>query len=164
MSISGISSGTSATPLTFQALRSQINQDFSTISSSLQSNNVAGAQQAYSDIVQLTQGGSSAAAGGTLGKDFANLGTALQSGTAGSAQTALSQFDTDAAAQAQTNGVEGHHHHHHGGGSAESTSTSSDTSASGTTDSSGTTSSTASSSGGSNFLGSLVQLGLSLLK
>jgi hypothetical protein len=161
MSISGISSGTSATPLTFQALRSQINQDFSTISSSLQSNNVAGAQQAYSDIVQLTQGGSSAAAGGTLGKDFANLGTALQSGTAGSAQTALSQFDTDAAAQAQTNGVEGHHHHHHGGGSAESTSTSS---ASGTTDSSGTTSSTASSSGGSNFLGSLVQLGLSLLK
>jgi hypothetical protein len=151
MSVSGISSGAGSTPLSYQALRSEVSQDFNTIASSLQSNNIASAQQAYADIVQLTQGGN-AAAGGTLGKDFANLGAALQSGNVGSAQAAFSQFQTDAATQAQTSGTEGHHHHHHGGAASSATTGTSSTTAS------------AGSSSGTSLLGSLFQIGLNFLK
>ena len=79
-------------PTPVQNVRTRVQQDFSQIAQSLQSNNLAGAQQAYKDLVQLTPAGKSA-----IQKDISGLGTALQSGSLSSAQTAFSKLQSDLA-------------------------------------------------------------------
>jgi hypothetical protein len=154
MSTTGITpaSGSPIGPTTLQSLQNRAQQDFSQIAQSLQSNNLAGAQQAYTDLVQLTPGGSN-----SIQSDLASLGTALQSGSVSSAQTAFSKLQTDLATTAQsgTQGT-GHQHHHHHGSSAASTS------APVASTNSTSTASTSPTTVGSIF-GALVKAGLSLL-
>jgi hypothetical protein len=90
MSISGLGS----LPAGIQGLNSRISRDFTDLGSSLQSNNISGAQQAYADIVRVTHG-AAAAGGAGLGPDFARLGTALRSGNLSNAQAAYARFQAD---------------------------------------------------------------------
>jgi hypothetical protein len=167
MSTTGITpaSGSPIGPTTFQSLQNRAQQDFSQIAQSLQSNNLAGAQQAYADLVQLTPGGQSASAGGSnpIQSDLASLGTALQSGSVSTAQTAFSKLETDlaTAAQSGTQGT-GHHHHHHHGSSAPSAATPAASTDTASSSDSTSTASTSPTTVGSIF-GALVKAGLSLL-
>ncbi|MGD1073062.1 MAG: hypothetical protein ABSB15_23330 [Bryobacteraceae bacterium] len=80
----------SISPTPVENARNRVQQDFSRIAESIQSNHLAGAQQAYKDLVRLTPAGQSA-----IQSDLASLGTALQSGSVSGAQTALSKLQTD---------------------------------------------------------------------
>jgi hypothetical protein len=96
-----------------------VQQDFAQIAQSLQTNDLVGAQHAYSDLVQLTPTGQSAnqtpAGSGSnpVPNDLASLGSALQSGSVSSAQDAFSKLKTDLSL----------HHHHRYGSSAPGAST-----------------------------------------
>lgn len=94
----------------------QARQDFEQMFQSLQSGNLAGAQQAYSDLQQLRSGASttsgavdatSTAAAPTtatpspVAADWSSLGQALNSGSLSSAQDALTKLKQDAVAQWQ---------------------------------------------------------------
>jgi hypothetical protein len=150
--ISGISptSGSGTDPASVQNIRTRVQQDFAQIAQSLQSNDLAGAQQAYSDLVQLTPASQSANQTGTAGNpvpsDLASLGSALQSGNTATAQTAFSKLETDLS----------HNHHHRHGSSAPGAST---PPASTDTTNPGTGSSPTSAGG---LFGALVKTGLKL--
>jgi hypothetical protein len=137
---------------------SQRRQDFTQLSTALQSGNLQGAQQAFSNLEQLQGGPSSSSSGGStspatsgsgtagsgtagtnaVANDFAALGQALSSGDLSQAQSAFTQLQTDmqSAKQSGSSGgqtqVEGHRHHHHGGG-GESAQPSSSSTSSGST-------------------------------
>ncbi len=115
MSISALSSNL-ITDLSQQQRQNplqQIRQDFSQLSSALQSGDLSTAQSAYANIQQLMQtqeNGSAPIAGSTssntVHSDFAALGQALQSGDIGQAQTAFSQLQQDFQASRQTSKIE----------------------------------------------------------
>ena len=162
MSTSGISlsSVNALDPTAFQNVKNRVQKDFTQISQSLQSNDLAGAQKAYSDLVQLSPGAQAAnqtQTGSTTNpvqSDFASLGQALQSGNLSGAQTAFSKLQTDLSTATQGTPQAGHHrHHHHASSSTDAATTTS------TADS--TTSAASATSAG--ILGSLVKTGLSLL-
>lgn len=151
MSISPISLGYSMLQSSSSSGSSR-RQDFTQLANALQSGNLQGAQQAFSNLEQLQGGQSSSSSGGSttsatpgsgasstnpIANDFAALGQALSSGNLNEAQSAFTQLKTDiqSAQESGSSGgqtqVQGHHHHHHHGG-GESTSSSSSSSSSGT--------------------------------
>lgn len=118
----------------------QIQSDFQSLSTALQSGNLANAQQAYSALKsaapELFQT-SSPSSSDPLTSALTSIGSALQSGDITGAQTAMASLQQAA---------KGHHHHHHGTGSTtdSAASTTAQTEAEGsqaTTSSSGSSSS-----------------------
>jgi hypothetical protein len=126
MSISSITPNT-ALPPTWQNVFQQRRQDFSQLAQALQSGDLAGAQQAFSDLQSLqpnTGNGTntnSNSSGNPIAKDWAALGQALSSGNLSQAQSDFAQLQTDiktayqnqSGAQGTNRAHHGHHHHHH---------------------------------------------------
>jgi len=80
----------------------QNSQDFAALKSSLNSNNLAGATQAFATLQQDIQNASSSAGGKSpfdpsspIGKDFQAIGQALQSGDLAGAKQAFTSFKAD---------------------------------------------------------------------
>jgi DNA-binding FadR family transcriptional regulator len=86
----------------------QLRQDFSQLSSALQSGDLSGAQSAYSSLQKLLQSRQNSAATpgsnvpNTIQTDFAALGQALQSGDVNQARSAFSQLRSDLQARRNT--------------------------------------------------------------
>jgi ribosomal protein S20 len=143
MSISALSSNSLYTPVTSsQSSGSTIQQDFKQLAQALQSNDLSGAQSAFSSLQQLLQSSQSSSgqqqtasttSSSPLQTDFNNLGNALASGDLSGAQSAFTQLQSDlsAATQSGTSQAGGHHHHRH-----HEASSTSDTASTGETDSS----------------------------
>jgi hypothetical protein len=123
---------------------SQIKQDFQSLASDLQSNNLTGAQQAFTALQQLlpnpsagnqTQTGQSGSGQNQFGTDLSAVGQALQNGDLSGAQQAFATLQQD------MQSVQGqhhyHHHHHHGSSSTQSTSSATSNSSSQSTNGSG---------------------------
>jgi hypothetical protein len=99
------SSDSSATDSVVAQMRSDIqqnSQNFGLLKGELNSNNLAGATQAFANIQQAIQNASSAAGGKSpfdqkspIGKDFQAIGSALQSGDLSGAKQAFASFKTD---------------------------------------------------------------------
>jgi len=105
-------SSTSSDNDVWQTLRKQRNQDFKALQSALQSGDLSGAQQAFSNFQQDAQ--SSSPAGKKTQNtqavaDFQSLQSALQSGDLNAAQKAFASWQHDLQSARQTH----HHHHHH---------------------------------------------------
>ena len=138
MTVSGLSSTTNANQTDWQTTMAQRKQYFNQLNQALQSGDLAGAQNAYASLQQLTPNGSQnsttttgAAGTSSTQSDFSALGQALQSGDLTGAQKAFSQVQQD-----MQTAHAGHHHHHHSKAANDTTSTQ---------DSSGTTSSSSTS-------------------
>lgn len=137
MSVSAISSSQTATPQdnastlppALQALANQYNA----LGASLDSNDLAGAQQAFAALVQsvpaappptdaspASSDASSPPSDPSVGSDLVSLGQALQSGDLSGAQAAFAKLQqaVQAADPTATDKPRGHHRHHghHGGG------------------------------------------------
>ncbi len=153
MTISSVSSG--ANPYT-QGLQSgqvsdafkQRKQDFSALSSALQSGDLAGAQKAFSALQQDTQALRQSRSGQGADQDGDNDGSKTSQASQASQASqngktsmqdlmnqlkqALSSGDLQGAQQAfatlqQNRQANGHHHHHHGGAGASNTTSASST-------------------------------------
>ncbi|HVB38525.1 MAG TPA: hypothetical protein VND92_08300 [Vicinamibacterales bacterium] len=126
MSTAGISSAGTLNPLYTQTTNAQQRRNlFQQLAQSLQSGNLAQAQQAYTSLVQNQPAGASS--NGPIAQDLQTVGQALQSNDLQGAQQAFAKLQTDFQA------VRGHHHHHHGGGqNATNQAAGSNTSLSGT--------------------------------
>ena len=116
MSISAISSNATTDFQTWQATSRQRRQDFQNLATALQSGDLSGAQQAYSDLTTLMPSTSTSASSqpastgvNAIQKDISALGQALASGNLTEAQKDFSQMKTDM----QSAGIRGGHHHHH---------------------------------------------------
>ena len=120
MTVSDVSSSMQ----TWQASMQQRKQDFSQLSSALQSGDLTSAQKAFASLQSLngqgqnsqtnSTGNSTNKSNNTISNDFNSLGQALQSGNLKDAQTALAKLQSDM--KAQKSG----HHHHKGTGSSSS--------------------------------------------
>jgi len=130
MSIAGISSD----PTFYQNYVSpfqQVRKDFAALKTSLNSNDLAGAQKAFAtlqkDMQSIGQAQSSQQIGANspLDNDLAALSTALQKGDLQGAQNAFATLTQDMQQMRQTQGGQqtqkAHHRHHHHGGSAQNT-------------------------------------------
>jgi soluble cytochrome b562 len=98
MSISSLS-GVGTDSASFQEIRKQIQQDVSNLESSLQSNNLSGAQSAFSALQQLLPGNSNTSntsvadsTGTSFTDDISAIGNALSSGDLAGAQQAFSNL------------------------------------------------------------------------
>jgi hypothetical protein len=99
------SSDTSSTESAVAQMRSDIqqnSQNFGALKDTLNSNNLAGATQAYATLQQNIQTASSAAGGRSpfaanspIGKDFQSLGRALQAGDLSGEKQAFNSFKAD---------------------------------------------------------------------
>jgi len=136
----------------------QRKQDFSTLSSALNSGDLQGAQKAFAALQQDQQaiqqnrgaqgadqdgdndGSKTSSSASQRNQDMTALGSALNSGDLKGAQQALANLQQDMQASRA-----GHHHHHHGGNaqSASAAATSSTSSAGDNTASTGSISTTA---------------------
>jgi hypothetical protein len=94
-----------------------VQQQFGQLLKSINSGDLAGAQQAYTELSQ-----SPAAANGPLASTLKQIGTALQSGDIGGAKQALTSL------QQQVSTHRGHHHGHGGAKPVAPASASTDTS------------------------------------
>jgi len=159
MSIAGIAATVAPVfdPSAFQNVRGRVQQDFSQIAQSLQSNSLAGAQQAYSDLAQLTPGGTpaSTSSANPFQSDLASLGSALNAGDLGGAQSAFQKLETDATTAQTTGGAPNGHFFHRQYHAPE-------TAASTTTPSTASTDSSSSPITAGSVLGALVKTGISL--
>jgi hypothetical protein len=171
MSISALSSNSLYTPVTSsQSSGSTIQQDFKKLAQALQSNDLSGAQSAFSSLQQLLQTSqpssgqqqaASTTGGSPLQTDFNNLGQALASGDLSGAQSAFTQLQSDlsAATQGGTSQTSGHHHRHHEvSNTSDASSTSETDSSTGGTESAGT-SPTAQPASSTNPYGTISLLG-----
>jgi hypothetical protein len=146
MSITSVSAGSNYYSSTTTQSTSSPRSNFRNLFQSLQSGDLAGAQQAYAAIQQslpANAGATSAASAAgsstasqpvsAIGSDFQAIGQALQSGDLSAAQQAFAKLQQDGQSAIQAHGG-GHHHHHHGSGAGvpatASTSSSSSSSAS----------------------------------
>jgi hypothetical protein len=106
MSISNVSSGT---PVYQASQPDSLRQNFQQLSQSLQTGNLANAQQAYAALMQNLPSPNTSSPSGASNNPFqqglAAVGTALQSGDLAGAQQALQTI-------AQKGGHHGHHHRH----------------------------------------------------
>ena len=107
MSISSVSSSPNPNQAAFQ----QTKADFSSLSNSLQSGDLSGAQNAFSTLQSNLQGSPNASKL-TSDPNYQALQTALQNGDVSGAQTAFSALQQDVKS-AHKGG-----HHHHGQGAA----------------------------------------------
>jgi hypothetical protein len=114
MSISAVSSDTAPDFQVCQSASRQRKQDFQALASSLESGNLGGAQQAYSDLAALSSAStsgstqSSATAASSVQQDYAALGKALGAGNLAEAQQDFTKMQSDM----KTAGFHGRHHHH----------------------------------------------------
>jgi hypothetical protein len=97
MSAAGISNIALPQPPTFNSLQHQRRVDWHHLADSLQSGDLAGAQQAYGDITALRQLSTRYRhfPNQQVGQDFAALGQALNSGDLPGAQQAFAKFQQD---------------------------------------------------------------------
>ena len=129
MSISGISSSTNAHYQDPMSQLQSVRQDFSSLTTSLASGDLTGAQNAFATLMQDLGGNTSAQSGQQTGApsqldtDLTTLGNALNSssGDLTAAQKAFATLLQDLKA----GGL--HHHHHHHTGRAQNTTGSLDT-------------------------------------
>jgi hypothetical protein len=132
MSVSSVSSsGNSYQPISANQ-PGQLRQSFKDLETSLQSNDLAGAQSAVSAVQQALQSSPFAqAAQGTgqtsaVGTDLSALSQSLSANDLSGAQTAFAKLQQDLqSARAQAG--EGHHHHHHHSASGTQTAATSTT-------------------------------------
>jgi hypothetical protein len=128
MSIAGISSD----PTLYQNYVSpfqQVRKDFAALKTSLNSNDLAGAQKAFTtlqkDMQSQVQSSQQTGANSPLDNDLAAISTALQKGDLQGAQNAFATLTQDVQQMPQTQGGQQtqkvHHRHHHHGGSAQNT-------------------------------------------
>lgn len=105
MSVSSVGLNQSVGASGWRSTIRQAHQDFDQLFQSLQSGDLAAAQQAYNAFQQLQAGQTSstatptasvAATANPVATDWSALGQALQAGNLSSAQTALTQLETDA--------------------------------------------------------------------
>ena len=118
MSISAVGSS-SIDQASVYAANQQRMKAFKTLSSAVQSGDLADAQKALATLQKDMPSGLQGAAGqnSTISTDFTNLADAINSGDAAGAQKALATLQKD------IQKVHGQHHHggHHGGGSTPAT-------------------------------------------
>jgi hypothetical protein len=100
MSISGVSSSSVSNPLIQQDSQ---RQQLLALTKAIDSGDLSGAQQAYSDLTS-SQNGSGPDPNSPLGQALAQIGKDLQSGDIGAAQQTLTALRSQ---------VRGHRHHHH---------------------------------------------------
>ena len=131
MSIASISNAGSSNLQNWQILMRQRQQDTQNLASSLQSGDLSGAQQAYSDLQALvstdTSGTSSTSSSPLVQQDFAKLGQDLSAGNLTQAQKDFSQFKTDFQSVLSQNGGAVHRHHGHHGHKTDNDSNSTNT-------------------------------------
>jgi hypothetical protein len=116
MSISALSSSSYSPATSSQSTFNALKKDFNELSQALRSNDLSGAQAAFSDLQQLLQKSQASSgqlqyaskSGGSVETDFNSLGTALASGDLSQAQSEFTQLQSDLSAA--TGG--GQHHHH----------------------------------------------------
>ena len=130
MSVSGISSCPTAYRKYASPLQ-QVRKDIGALKTSLNSNDLAGAQKAFTalqkDMQSIGQAQTSQQSGANspLDNDLAAISTAMQKGDLQGAQNAFATFTQDMQQMRQTQGGEQtqkvHHRHHHHGGSAQDT-------------------------------------------
>jgi ribosomal protein S20 len=123
MSISGVSSGTTAS-YTTNTQQNDVRNAFKQVADAINNNDVDGAQNAFDNLAALLNGdqssstsnstsSSSSSQSSTSGTDLASLlnqvGSALQSGDLDQAKQALQNLQ-------QSGQASGKHRHHHGGG------------------------------------------------
>ena len=121
-SVSGVSTSLNQYQVDWQNNLKQWQQNFSQLGTALQSGDLAGAQAAFSALLQNTPASSptqTSQQGGATGikADFDALGQALQSGDVDAAKTAFTKLQQDL----QTARAH-HHHHHHGQATGQSSS------------------------------------------
>ena len=119
MSITPVGSNTCTNSAYSQNSFKKLQADFKALSTALQNNDLASAQQAFAQIqkddpklaqaMPAQQNSSSGNSANSASNDLASLASALQNGDLSGAQKALAAFQQDAQA------VRGHHHRHHGG-------------------------------------------------
>jgi hypothetical protein len=120
MAVSGISS---SSVNSYQPSRQDsFRQQFLQLAKSLNSGDLAGAQQAYTSLTQA-QGSTQIDPNSPFGQALTQIGKSLQSGDITGAQQALSALKQQGAQGA-------HHHHHHKASSSSSCSTSNSSSSS----------------------------------
>ena len=125
MSVSAVSSSSPLATSGLQTDYQKARADFKALSSALQSNDLAGAQQDFAALQQdapvfaqalsNAQSTSTAASAG----DLKSLASALQSNDLTGAQSAVAAFKQDASTSVA--GVPHHHHRHHYGAGSSST-------------------------------------------
>jgi hypothetical protein len=124
MSLSAVSSTSPFATSGLQTDYQKARAEFKALSSALQSNDLAGAQQDFAALQQdapvFAQALSSAQNTSTASPvgDIKSLASALQSNDLTGAQNAMSAFKQDTSSIA---GVGHHHHHHHYGAGSSST-------------------------------------------
>ncbi len=145
MSVSAVSNNNSLSQTGSQGSAGQAEKLFKQLASSLKSGNLSGAQQAYSSLQKLMQGGQSgsqtaSAQNSSFQNDFAALGQALNSGNLSQAQGDFSKIQSDLQSASSSSSAQsahrGHHHHHSSGassGAASQTTTSASQTTSGST-------------------------------
>src|ERR1035437_2626249 len=130
-----VPAATTPTDSALTQMRSDIkqnSQDFKALKTALNSNDLAGATQAFATLQQDIQKASSATGGKSpfdpnspIGKDFQALGNALQSGDITAAKQAFSTFKQDI----KSAGHAARTHHHHAAKAAAATPSSDPTAA-----------------------------------
>ena len=121
MSVSAVSNN----PQIYQPNQQQqtFRQDFQSLTTALQSGDLASAQQAYATLIsdnpQLAS--STGGTGNPFQQTIASIGASLKSGDLSGAQNALSTLQQNMKAH------HGHHHHHGGGETQSATNTTSTT-------------------------------------
>ena len=129
MTVSAIGSDNNSYIASLQADLKKQAQDFTDLSSALQSGDLSSAQSAFTafqqDItnMQQTSGGQQSGQNNQLTTDMSSLGSALQSGDLSGAQKAFSTLQQDMQKVRR-----GHHHHKEASLEADSTKTNSDSS------------------------------------
>jgi hypothetical protein len=122
MSISGVSSSSGLSQTGPQSSVNQLRQTFKQLASSLQSGDLAGAQQAFTSLEHLLQSSKAQPAvtpQSSVQSDLAALGRALSSGDLSAAQGDFSKLQKDSQpstqrnASSQTVGSSRRHGHHH---------------------------------------------------
>ena len=118
MSVQGISSSSSLFTPNAKNNSSSIGSDVKNLVTAIQSGDLKGAQNAFSQIQNLMQSSQGTPVQQTNGQqsqlsaDLAAVGSALQAGDINGAQDALKKLGQDMQSTAKTH----YHHHHHGGG------------------------------------------------
>jgi hypothetical protein len=92
LSVSGLSSFFNQSQVNWQNNLKQRQQDYGDLSASLQSGDLAGAQKAFSDLLQSASASLSAKG---VKADFDTLGQALQSGNLNTAKSAFTKLQQD---------------------------------------------------------------------
>ena len=118
MSISGVSSSSGLSQTDSQSSVNQLRQTFKQLASSLQSGDLAGAQQAFTSLEKLLQSSKVQPAStpqSPVQSDLAALGQALSSGDLSAAQGDFSklQKDLQSAGQSNASSQSRRHGHHH---------------------------------------------------